>query len=144
MAGKWSFLRKFELRENRMLVIFQEVRRRGSHLWGQGEKKSFFFPPPNFRLESGRKSGGPGVVSYRWTQSLQGITFITLKKKNPSSGISILVCSPQTTELLVLWDLVGIDKDDVNTNFSRQKTWCLVGTGAPIMTGTEFPTRPVE
>ena len=26
-------------------------------------------------MGNGRKSGGPGVVSYRWTQSLKGMTF---------------------------------------------------------------------
>ena len=35
----------------------------------------FFFFQPNFRMGNGRKSGGPGAVSYRWTQSLKGMTF---------------------------------------------------------------------
>ena len=128
MAGKWSFLRKFELRENRMLVISRKERR-GSRLWGQEEKRAslFFFFNPILEWEmEGNQEAQVWFLTALGLKALRAWLSCTLKKNNPSSGISILVCSPQTTEL-VLWDLVVVDKDDYNTNFSRQKTWCLGG-----------------
>ena len=71
-------MRKFELRENRMLVISRKWEGEVVAFEDRDKRELlpfFLFSPPNFRLGSGRKSGGPGMVSYRWTQSLKGMTF---------------------------------------------------------------------
>ena len=128
MAGKWSFLRKFELRENRMLVISRKWE--GEVVAFEDRKKRellfFFFSNPILEWETEGNQEAQVRFLTDGLKALRAWLSSTLKKNNPSSGISILVCSPQTTEL-VLWDLVVVDKDDFNTNFSRQKTWCLGG-----------------